>query len=162
MELTLKEKTGIRGRVRIIQKKAGTEEILHVGEWNDNLIMLGTDTGRDLILDRLNGITTYSLDLGYADIGTGTNTPAVSDTTLQTVVARGLKATGNVSGSTLTLQYFYPDGALANNTYREFGTFVDGTATVSTGKIFNRVLFSTPYVKTTGVDTTVEVQITLA
>lgn len=152
----------MQGRVRIIQKRAGTQEVLSISDWMPNLIMLGTDTGRDLILDRLNGITTYSLNLGHADIGTGTNTPAVSDTTLQTVTARGLKATGNVSGSVLTLQYFFPDGGLANGTYTEFGTFVDGTATVSTGKIFNRILFSPSYAKTAGVDTTVEVQFTLS
>jgi hypothetical protein len=159
---TLQEKTGIKGRVRIIQKRAGTEEIVAISEWDDNLVMRGVDTGLDVILDRLAGNLTYSLDLTYADIGTGTNTPAITDTTLQTPTVRALRALASVSGASVTMQYFFTDAALANATYREFGTFMDGSATISTGRIFNRILFSSPYVKTSGIDTTVEVQFTVS
>ena len=158
---SLFEKTGITGKVRIIQTKAGTDEILSISPWMKNLVVRGTDTGIDNILDRLIGVATYSLNLNYVDIGTGTNAPALSDTQLQTPSVRALRVTGTVTTDTATLRFFFADGALANATYNEFGTFMDGTATISTGKIFNRVLFSSPYVKTSGVDTTVEVAITI-
>ena len=159
---TLLDKTGIKGRVRIIQKRAGTDEIVAVSPWQDNLVMRGVDTGLDVILDRLAGTLTYSLDLTYADIGTGNTAPAITDTALQTPTDRALRAYSSVSGASVTLQSFFTDAVLANGTYYEFGTFMDGSATVSTGKIFNRILFSTPYVKTTGIDTTVEVQFTVS
>lgn len=157
----IREQKGIKGRVRIVTHKAGTKEILRVSDWQDNLIMLGADTGKDLILDRLNGNNAYSLNITHADIGTGTNTPAASDTALQTPAARGPKASGNISSNVLTLQFFFADIVLPNGDYTEFGTFIDGSGGVSTGKIFNRVLFGTPYTKSSGEDTTVEVQITV-
>lgn len=155
------EKTGLTGKVRIIQTKAGTDEVIAISPWSKNMVMRGTDTGIDVILDRIAGTLTYSLNLTYADIGTGTNAPALSDTTLQTASARAARVTASVSGDTVTMRYFYTDAALSNTTYNEFGTFMDGSATISTGKIFNRVLFSSPYVKTSGVDTTIEVAISI-
>lgn len=159
---SLQEKSGLKGRVRIIQKKAGTDEVVHVSKWMDNLIMRGTDTGIDVILDRLAGVLTYSLDLTYADIGTGATAPAITDVALTTPTLRALRAYSAVSGATVTLQYFFTDALLGNATYREFGTFMDGSSTISTGKIFNHILFPTPYVKTSGIDTTVEVQFTVS
>ena len=157
----IKEKTGITGKVRIIQTKAGTDEVIAVSPWSKNMVMRGVDTGIDVILDRLVGVATYTLNLNYADIGTGTNAPALTDTQLQTPTARALRVTGSVTTNVATLRFFFADGALSNATYNEFATFMDGTATVSTGKIFNRVLFSSPYVKTAGVDTTIEVSFTI-
>lgn len=159
---SLLEKKGLKGRVRIIQKKAGTDEVVDVSDWMDNLVMRGVDTGIDVILDRLGGVLTYSLDLTYADIGTGNTAPAITDTVLQTPTLRALRAFSSVSGASVTLQYFFTDTLLANATYREFATYMDGSSTISTGKIFNRILFPTPYVKTSGIDTTVEVQFTIS
>ena len=124
-------------------------------------IMLGTNTGKDLILDRLIGDNTYSLNILYAEIGSGTNTPADSDTALQTPASRVAKNTGVVSGNVATFQFFFADGVLANGSYNEFGTFVDGSATIGTGQIFNRALFGSTYVKASGEDTTVQLDITI-
>lgn len=154
------EALGLMGRVRTITYKAGTDQVLRVSEWSDNKIMNGTNTGLNLVLNRLNSDNTYSLNINYADIGTGTNTPAISDTTLQTAVSRTPKANGTVTGSVLSLFFFWADANLANGTYREFGAFVDGTATISTGQIFERALFAVAYTKATGEDTTVQLDIT--
>jgi len=174
----IQENSGITGKVRIITTKSlpkgffnwlwykvilgkKTGQKLRETEFTSNLVMLGTNTGKSLILNRLNADNTYSLNITYGDIGTGTNTPAVSDTTLQTPTVRVAKANGSVSSNILSLFFFFSDAVLANGTYREFGSFVDGSATVSTGKIFNRVLFASPYVKASGEDTTVQVDFTL-
>lgn len=158
----LLEKSGLKGRVRIIQKKAGTEEVIGISDWMDNLVMRGADTGIDCILDRLGGNLTYSLDLDYADIGTGNTAPAITDVALTTPTLRALRAYASVTGATVTIQYFFTDTLLPNGTYREFGTFMDGSSTISTGQIFNHILFPTPYVKSSGIDTTVEVQFTIS
>ena len=151
-----------KGQIRVITTKAGTKEVLRVSEWVSNLIMLGADTGKSLILERLIGTNTYSLNLTHADIGTGSTSPASSDVALQTPVARAAVASGAMSGNVATLQFFFADAILPNGTYREFGSFVDGTSTVSTGKIFNHALFGVPYVKASGEDSTIEMQITIS
>lgn len=155
-----KEQTGISGRVRIITYQAGTKEILRRTPWFKNLVVSGTNTGRNLICQRLAGTNTYSLNITHADIGTGTNVPQNTDIALQTAVVRAAKTNAIVANNVVTLQFFFSDAALPNGTYREFGTFVDGLAGMGTGKLFNRVLFGIAYLKSAGEDTTVEIAFT--
>src|SRR5882672_3821767 len=54
----------------------------------DNLIMTGSLTGRDLLVQYLIAGTTYSGGLNYGALGTGSTTPAASDTQLTAEVAR--------------------------------------------------------------------------
>lgn len=158
---TLNENKGIKGEVRIITRRAGTDEIIRTTPWMRNLIMRGTNTGIDLILDALAGTYGGTLGLDYGEIGTSATAPAITDVALTASVARAIRAYAAVSGATLTVQYFFPDAALTNTTYREFGTFVGGTATIATGALFNHILFSSNYVKSAGEDTTIEVQFTI-
>jgi hypothetical protein len=155
----MQDAISIKGKVRWTKTRQG--QIVEQSDWADNLVMLGTDTGKDLILDRLIGNNTYSLNITHGDIGTGDTAPAISDTALTTPVARTSVALSNISSNTVTFDFFFADGDLANGTYREFGCYVDGTATVSTGKIFNHVLFASSLVKSTGEDITVSVTFTL-
>lgn len=158
--LFVREKNAMTGMVTVIKTNSKTGEVISVTK-QKNRIMLGTNTGKTLILQRLIGTNTYTLNITHADIGTGTNTPADGNTALQTAVARVAKTTATISSNVATFQFFFSDGDLANGTYNEFGTFVDGTASVSTGKIFNRALFGTPYVKASGEDTTIQLDITI-
>jgi hypothetical protein len=156
-----KEQSKIIGRVRIITTKAGTKEVLRISDWTQNLIVSGTDTGRNLIAQRLGGVNTYSLNITHADIGTGTNPPQNSDTQLQTPTVRATKTNSTILNNVVTIQFFFSDSSLPDGTYTEFGTFIDGSGTISSGRLFNRVLFGTPYTKATGEDTTIEVEITI-
>lgn len=151
----------ITGRIRIITRKTGTDEIMRISEWTKNLIMNGTSTGKNLVAQRLGGTNTYTLNITHGDIGTGTNTPTTADTALQTPTVRVAKTNSIISSNVVTLQFFFSDATLANGTYYEFGTFVDGSATISTGKIFNRALFGSPYAKASGEDSTFEVEFTI-
>lgn len=129
-----------------------------------NLIMQAPNVGKDMVVQRLLGVNTYSLNLTYGEIGTGTATPAITDTALQTPVARAsltLGVTQNIGNNQAQIQYFYPDNVLTNSTYTEFGCFVDGSATLGTGQLFNHSLFTTAYAKAGGTDITVQVLITL-
>lgn len=130
-----------------------------------NLIMKGANTGKDLLVDWLiSGYTGSNVGLGinWGAIGTGSTTPAITDTQLTTETDRVIPAFAQVVGNNeAQIQFFFTDSILANATYREFGTFVGGTATPNSGSIFNHALFGSPYVKVTGVDTTVEVDIEL-
>lgn len=157
----IREDAGITGRVRIITTKAGTGEVLRTSKWTRNLLVSSANFGRNLICQRLAGTNTYTLNVTHGDLGTGTNIPANSDTGLQTPVARGSMNLGTVNNNVATLQFFLSDAALPDGTYNEFGSFVDGTATLSTGQLFNRALFSVAYVKASGEDTTIELELTI-
>lgn len=161
MKKTTDKIKGITGRVRIITTKADTKEILRVSKWYKNLIVSGDNTGRNLIAQRLAGVNTYSLNITHADIGTGTTSPSNSDTQLATPVARAPVSSQAISNNVVTLRFFFANALLPNGTYTEFGTFIDGSGTVSTGKLFNRLLFGAAYTKAAGEDSTFEVEITI-
>lgn len=139
-------------------------EIIHTGRvvsTDHNIVVVSTDRGRNLVAQKLAGVDTYTMHVTHGDIGTSTGTATAADTQIGTPVARSALAAYTVSSNVLTLQFFFADSVLANGTYREFGTFIDGATGTSTGRLFNHALFSSAYVKTSGVDTTIEVTITL-
>lgn len=152
------------GMVRITKYRAGTKEILWQSEWMPNLVVNGDGYGLNLIAQRLIGTNTYSLNISHGEIGTGIGTPAATDISLGTPIARQAYALRSIGASLsiAELQFFFTDSQLPNGTYREFGTFVDGAAGTATGRLFNRILFSTAYTKATGEDTTIEVDFTLS
>lgn len=147
---------GLKGKFRVIKTDSKTGKVLYKSPFYKNLIVDGTNTGFNLILDRLNSDNTYSLNITHLDIGDNNTAPALSDTTLVNALYRTTKTTGSVAGSSLTLRFFFADGDLADDTYYEVGMFVDGTSSVDTGKLFCRSIFGSAYTKATGEDTTIE------
>lgn len=162
MKYEQQEKSMLKGKFQITKTCSITGRVLYQSDWTDNLIVNGTDTGLNLVLDRINGENTYSLNITHLDIGTSTTAPSASDTNLIAGVARTAKATGVVSGSTLTFGFFFASADLTNGTYREIGTFVDGTSTLGTGKLFSRALFASNYTKGTNEDTTISYVYTIS
>lgn len=162
-------------------KKAGLEKIARITKlfidqiyeanrihskpvFNTNMIMKAANVGLDVIIQRLLGTNTYSLNLTYGEIGTGVTAPAITDVALTTPVARASlnnAVSQNIGNNQAQIQFFFPDNALTNSTYTEFGCFIDGTATLGSGQLFNHSLFTTPYTKSAGTDITVQVNITL-
>ena len=127
-----------------------------------NLIVTSPNYGLDLIVQRLIGTNTYSLNITHGAIGTGTTTPTTSDTQLGTEIARvPVTYSADNQNSIAAIQFFFPDATLPNDTYSEFGTFVDATNTGASGQMFNHALFAVPYAKVAGVDITVEVDFTI-
>lgn len=158
---THKENLGIVGKVRITTYKAGTKEVLRQTEWYRNLVVSSAGYGRNLICQRLAGTNTYSLNVTHGEMGTSSTSATNADTALGAAVARGALTSASVVNNAVVLQFFFADGALSNGTYREFGSFIDGTGTLGTGRMLNHVLFGTPYNKASGEDTTIEVDITV-
>lgn len=128
-----------------------------------NLVVDSPGYGLDLIIQRLVGTNTYSLNITHGEIGTGSTTPQSSDTALQAGVARvSTTYSADNANTTAVLQFFFTDATLPDETYYEFGTFVDGNYSLGTGRLFNHALFTEPYVKVPGQDTTVEVDFDLS
>ena len=149
----------VTGRVRVHQWIAG--KLFATSGWSKNLVVNGTSTGKNLISQRLGGDNTYTMNVKYGEIGTGNTTPADTDAALAIPQVRAGSPTIVVSGGVVTFQFFFSDATLPNNTYKEFGLFVDGNASLGTGQLFARALFDTPYTKTSGTDTTVEYEISI-
>lgn len=182
----IQEKVGMKGVIKVRSYKAGTcasvldliksgfkkeaQNLLErnqVGKTiiNKNLIMSGMNTGTDLIIQALNGSLVppvYGAAINYGAIGTGNTAPTTADTQLTAEVARTpVSWSQDVSYSQLQMQFFFADGILPNQTYYEFGAFIAGDPSTNSGRIFEHALFGTPYVKGPGVDTTIELDITL-
>lgn len=153
--------TQIRADIHAILQKGKLSEVS-----NHNLIMTGANIGRDLIVQALNGFLVspvYGLAINYLAIGTGATAPTATDTQLTAEVARAVIAySQDITYNELLLQAFFTDAQLANGTYKEVGSFVGGTASLNSGQIFNHALFAAPYVKTAGMDTTVQITFTIS
>jgi len=125
-----------------------------------NMVMNGVDTGFNLILDRLFGTNTYSLNITHLDIGDDDTAPALSDTLLGNAIARAGIATKSLVGNTITYRFFFADVDLPDGDYKEVGLFIDGTSSVDTGQIFTHSKFGSTYSKSAGENTTLEYQLT--
>ena len=142
------------GKYRIITRDSVTGKVIKTSPWIKNLIMLGTNTGVNLLLARLANVLTYDVIITSAEIGTGTNTPTAADTNLQTPVVTGIAvASASVSSGSILLSFFIPSASLANGTYNEFGLRC-GT------QLFARSIISPAYTKGSNQDTTIEYTIT--
>jgi hypothetical protein len=128
-----------------------------------NLIMDSPGYGLDLIIQRLVGINTSSLNILFGEIGTGSTAPALTDTALTAPTNRAAVGFQQDYGSTdAVLQFFFADSQLANQIYYEFGTFVDGTSTIGSGALFNHALLSPAFEKEAGTDVTCQLDISVA
>lgn len=148
------ESFSLKGRVKIIGTNAKTGEVVKETEWFDNLIVFNSAHGRQLFLDRLTGTNTYSLNITKCGIGTSNTTPTIADTALGAEVLSVGSPVIELASNVASFTFFFPDGALANNTYYEVGTYVDGT------QLFNHALLTVGYVKVSGQDTTIIITFT--
>ena len=124
----------------------------------NNIVVSSPNVGKDVIIQRLASINTYSLNILWGEIGTGNTTPGVGDVALTAPTNRApISFSEDFGATTAIVQFYIPDAALANSTYYEIGTFIDGSSTIGSGQMFNHALLTVPYVKVAGTDTTIEV-----
>lgn len=98
-------------------------------------------------------------EITFAAVGTGTNAPAISDTTLQTEFFRKILSLRSFSANKAILQMFMTT-AEGNANLREFGLFGEAaSATPDSGTLFNRVNITED--KTSATTLTIEAEITV-
>lgn len=97
--------------------------------------------------------------VNYTALGTGTNTPANGDTTLQTETFRKLTASGNGVSNAAIISAFYT-AAETSGTFREAGLFINGTASANSGTLFSRIAIN--ITKTTSQTLTIDYTITVS
>ena len=132
-----------------------------------NLIVDSSNYGIDILVQYLisayNGSNPFPLGIAWGEIGTGNTTPAAGDTALTTPTNRApVSYASDLGFNEAQLQFFFADSTLANGTYYECGSFINGSSTIGSGNLFNHALFSSPYSKSSGTDTTLEVDITFS
>jgi hypothetical protein len=159
--IRVNESGQVCGRVRILQYKAGTKELIKVSKWYKNRVVSSDGYGRNILIRRLAGNVVYTGQITHGSIGTGTTAVSDSDTGLETEAVRSQVGSTIINNNVITFRFFFSDSLTPNDTYNEFGTFIDGTVTLGTGRLFNRLIFAEAYEKASGVDTTIELVITL-
>lgn len=161
METVLKDSFGLRGQVKWIKSKNG--KVISESPWMQNQILANDAHGIYLILDRLASDNTYSLNIKYADLGDGQVAADADDTGLGNAVVRSSisgEGSNSRSGLTADFRFFFSNSLTPNQTYYEFGMVVDGSSTLASGQYFNRLLLTTPLVKSSGEDHTIVCRIT--
>lgn len=119
-----------------------------------NLIMQAANYGMDIIIQRLCGINTYSLNINYGEIGTGTTTPAITDTALTSPIKRvGAPVTQDSGNNEAILQFFYPDSSLQPSSTVTISIASPGVITWTGHKLVNGciVTFATTGALPTGI-----------
>lgn len=146
----------IEGQLTIKTYKAGTKELIRTLGPFKNRVVSADGYGKNILVRQIGGNTTYAIGVDSAAIGTGTNTPADSDTGLQTAVLSNidLALAEFPAANQVILSFYIADGDLTNGNYTEFGIFMNS-------RLFARALFGSTYSKGTGEDTTVEYTITI-
>ncbi len=117
-------------------RDAKTGKIKRVHKYH-NLV---TSAAKALIAEFLGSSTpsVTSISPNFCAVGSGTNAPSLSDTTLQTEMARTVVASKSFSGAVAYLTGFF--GATdVSGTIKEVGLLMNATASSPSGTLFNRV-----------------------
>lgn len=85
-------------------------------------------------------------DISHVAVGTGTTTPATTDTTLVTETARVAPSNRVEASNELECRVFIPNVTLPATT-EEVGWFMNGSGSVDTGELLVRATLTTPFVK---------------
>ena len=102
---------------------------------NTNLVAA---VGREVFARRLAGDVTYTGEITFGALGNGA-TPSFtsSDTQLNSEVGRKAVSDSAYDSNIAYIDFFFASGDIADGTYTEWGTFIDGTATADSGQAFS-------------------------
>lgn len=131
-EQTIKIRVNVVGTIRDVK----TDRILRVQKYH-NII---PTVGRAAIANSLthSSPSPANIRVNYVALGTGTNAPANSDTTLQTETYRNTVAS-QTNASNIAYQTGFFSATETSGTFREAGLFMVGTASANTGTLLSRV-----------------------
>lgn len=93
--------------------------------------------GRTVLARLLSGDTTYSGEINYGALGSGSTAFTNASTQLNTEVFRKIPASQSYTSNIAYIDFFIASGDVANATYQEWGTFIDGAAGANTGQAFS-------------------------
>ena len=97
-------------------------------------------TGRNVLARRLAGDTTYSGEVDYGAVGDGVTAFTNASTTLNNEIYRKQADSQAYDDNIAYIDWFIASGDTADDTFEEFGAFVDGTASADTGQAFSLLI----------------------
>jgi hypothetical protein len=106
--------------------------------WKEEKKNLIATVGRAVFAQRLAQDYTYTGAIKYGALGSSTTAPANGDTQLGTEVFRKAPASYSATSNKAYITFVYAV-AEAIGTHREFGTFIDGSASANTGILFSHL-----------------------
>lgn len=131
-EQTIKIRVNVTGTVR----DAKTGKVLRVHKYHNIIPTVGRAAIANALTDSTPSPATIRVN--YVALGTGTNTPANADTTLQTESYRNSIASQTNASNIAYLTGFY-SATETSGTYREAALFIEGTASANSGTLLSRV-----------------------
>lgn len=153
---TFKQNVSLKGVYNFTIRDAVTGEVKRT-YYYENII---PTVGRQNIANNMTAASPASvLLINKAALGTGTNTPANGDTTLQTETYRNDVASRTNSANIGYITAFY-SALEVSGTFREIGLFSGGTASANTGVLMSRVAIN--ITKSTSETLTVDWTITIS
>lgn len=96
--------------------------------------------GRGVFARLLCADVTYTGAINYGAFGSGSTAFSSTSTQLNAEVYRKLCAGAAYDGPTAYIDWFIASGDVANQTFTEFGAFIDGTASANTGQAISLLL----------------------
>jgi hypothetical protein len=93
--------------------------------------------GRNVLTRLLSGDTTYTGEINYGALGDGTTAFNNASTTLNNEIFRKLNSDASYDENIAYIDWFIASGDCADDTYEEFGAFIDGTASADSGQAFS-------------------------
>jgi hypothetical protein len=112
-----------------------------------NKVVSSAGYGRNLILRWRANEATFPIVIDAAAVGDDNTAPADGDTGLGNALVSSIPITNmSVANNVLTVDVFVADANLPDDTYEEFGLFMDG-------RLLSRVIISPAYTKASGEDT---------
>ena len=97
-------------------------------------------TGRNVLARIIAGDFTYTGEINYGALGSGTTAFTNASTTLNTEVYRKLVSTTSFDDNIAYIDLFVEVGDVANQTFEEFGFFIDGTAAADSGPAWRMLI----------------------
>jgi len=140
-EKDVKENDKVVNNVRKLIRSRKTEEIKKVKgvlsvKKQSNLI---ATTGKNVLTKILTGDTTYTGAIDWGALGNGTTTFSSSDTKLYNEVYRKQASSRQDDNHIAYIDWFIASGDIADQTFTEFGNFIDGNSSADTGQAFSLV-----------------------
>ena len=124
----------LRNNDKIELEKMRKENIIESINEKTNII---PTTGRAVLARILAGDTTYTGEINYGALGSGSSAFTNSSTKLNTEVYRKLTSSSSYDANIAYVDWFITTADVANQTFQEFGAFIDGTASADSGQAFS-------------------------
>lgn len=160
MQADFNNQFGIKGEYKVITSCSKTGAVLRETPWLTNQIVANSARGVYILLDLLANDQTYSGAISHMSLGDSATAVTTADTDLGNELERvAIVGAATVrNGLQVTFKAFFPDATTTNDTYEEIGTYIDGTATLGTGRLWSRILYQ--LVKASGEDNTIVYRVT--